>query len=625
MRRSKFYLSLLMILLFCCLLYGQTAQEILAKNVEARGGIKQLSAVKIIKYTGTFKQPGIDADLTMYFKSPDKLLLDVAIGKIKAKIGCDDRTLWKQNPGGTPKEMPRRSDRLTVAFAENHASLFAFKEKGYEFELVGKEDFEGAEVYKIKVVPEKGDTIYLLIDGINYITLGFYIELGEGAIDAFYFRDYKETDGILLPYYMEARKSIGEITKCAFEKIETNVDVDETIFNLPGSQPIKNEQEKEQGRIPIEYTYGVPEKVDDGWETASLKEVGMKTEPIIDLMDNLLNRSDHSIHSVLIIKNGKLVFEEYFKGRDLIVNEESLRSLVIPGSKYSYTNEVQFDRNTLHFQASVTKSITSILFGIALDKNLIGSVNDKMFSFFPEYGDLAVGERGNIAIKHMLSMASGIPWSEAYPFYDSRNYLYQLLAAKDPLRYVLEQKLVAPPGKVFNYNSGTTILLGEIIRRASKMDLVEFAKDNLFSPLGIEDFQMISLPNTEETFFASSGLFLRPRDMAKIGQLYLDEGLWNNKQIVSADWVQDSVREAIRLPSSNPLRYFANGYGYQWWLGTFSSKNVKAYAAAGFGDQFIFVMPEIKMVVVLTGGNWDGSSPFFVYDYVINKYVLEAL
>jgi len=105
----------------------------------------------------------------------------------------------------------------------------------------------------------------------------------------------------------------------------------------------------------------------------------------------------------------------------------------------------------------------------------------------------------------------------------------------------------------------------------------------------------------------------------------LDEGLWNNERIVSAGWVQESVRGAIRLPSSNPLRFFADSYGYQWWLGALSSKNIKAYGAAGFGDQFIFVLPEVKMVVVLTGGNWDGSSPFVVYDYVINKYVLEAL
>jgi hypothetical protein len=100
MKRAKFYLSLLLILTVCSVLYGQTAQDILVKNAKARGGIKQLSAVKTIKYTGKFKQPGIDADLTMYFKSPDKLLLDVAIGEIKAKIGCDDKSLWKQNPEG---------------------------------------------------------------------------------------------------------------------------------------------------------------------------------------------------------------------------------------------------------------------------------------------------------------------------------------------------------------------------------------------------------------------------------------------------------------------------------------------------------------------------------------------
>ena len=291
MKHAKFYLCLFMILSSGRMLPGQTAQEIIAKNLEIRGGIKHLSAVRSIKYTGTFKQPGIDANLIMYFKSPNKILLDVAIGEVKAKIGYDDKTLWKQNPGGAPKEMPRSSDRLTVAFAEYHELLFAYREKGYQYEMAGEDILEGAEVYKVKVIPEKGDSIYLLIDRNNYLIRGFYIEMGEGAKDTFYFTDFKETDGILLPFYMEARKSNGEITKCKFEKIETNVDIDETIFILPGSKPLKKGQNEGKDRIPVVYRYRVPEQVNDGWKTASLTDVGMKTEPIIDLMNSIVLNS----------------------------------------------------------------------------------------------------------------------------------------------------------------------------------------------------------------------------------------------------------------------------------------------------------------------------------------------
>jgi CubicO group peptidase (beta-lactamase class C family) len=113
--------------------------------------------------------------------------------------------------------------------------------------------------------------------------------------------------------------------------------------------------------------------------------------------------------------------------------------------------------------------------------------------------------------------------------------------------------------------------------------------------------------------------------MAKIGQLYLQEGVWENKRIVSSKWIRESVENSIKLPSSHSLQYFAENYGYQWWLGTFFTKNTKAYMAAGFGGQFIAVFPEMKMVVVLTGGNWYNRSPFMAYDFVINNYILSAV
>ena len=624
MKQIKLYLILLMIFSLTAALSAQTVDDILAKNIERRGGRQTLSSIKTLKYTGSFKQPGFEADLTLFCKSPNKIYFDLHIGDIEAKIGYDGRTLWKQSPQRSPGQRPKKSDKLVVVFAEFHEFLFAFREKGYEFELVGEEIVEGAEVYKIKVTPEDGHMIYLFIDKNDYVVARVLFDNPEGSQDAIYFRDYKKTDGILLPHSFEARKGNGEITHLAFEKIESNVEIDETLFSLPITRSDKKGQSQEKDITPLEYSYRIPEQVDDGWMTASLTDAGMETEPLVNLMHNLLNRNDHFIHSILIIKDGKLIFEEYFSGRDLVVNKETIKKLISPGGEL-VTKEVPFDRDTLHFQASVTKSITSLLFGIALDKKLIRGVNEKMVSFFPEYSAINSGEKGDITIKHMLSMSSGIPWSEAYPYNDSRNYIYQLVSANDPLEYVLGLSLFASPGKAFNYNSGTTVLLGEIIRRASKTNLENFADNYLFTPLGITDFQMINLHNAKEVYFASSGLYLRPRDMAKIGQLYLQEGLWKNKRIISAKWIRESVGKSILLPSAHSLQYFAESYGYQWWLGTFYSKNTEAYMAAGFGGQFIVVLPEIKMVVVLTGGNWDKSSPFLSYDFVVDNHILSAL
>jgi CubicO group peptidase (beta-lactamase class C family) len=387
---------------------------------------------------------------------------------------------------------------------------------------------------------------------------------------------------------------------------------------------VKSPQGKAKEPAPNKYSYRIPEQTDDGWQTASLMDVGMVAEPLVDLMEQLLNRRDHLMHGILIIKNGKLVFEEYFAGSDMVVDEKTLTKLVLPGGKYE-TKEVAFDRDTLHFQASVTKSITSLLLGIALDKQLIPGVDEKMFSFFPEYPALNTGRKADITIKDMLSMSSGIPWSESHPFNDSRNSIYQLLAADDPLGYVLDLKLTAPPGRRFAYNSGTTVLLGEIIRRTAKTGVEEFAAEHLFSPLRITEFRMINLPNAKDVFFGSSALYLRPRDMAKIGQLVLQEGLWKNRRVVSAEWIRESVTKSMGLPPSHALQHFAEGYGYQWWLGTYDTKNAKAYMAAGFGGQFIVVFPEIEMVVVLTGGNWYDRSPILAYDFAINNYILPAV
>ena len=613
-----------MIFFFSCILSAQTADEIIAKNIETRGGVKRLSTIKSLKYTGRFKETGIDADLTLFFKNPNKILFDLDLQGQAAKIGYDGRTLWKQLPGQAPSHKPKSSDKLVMIFAEHHEFLMTFREKGYEFELMGRENFKGTEVYKIKVTPKGFHEIYLFIDSKNFLVLSLFFENPVGAKYTVAFSDYKKTDGILWPHFIEAKKSSGAVTYLTFNTIEKNGEIDETRFSLPLARPSKNAQRDEKDLTPLAYTYRIPDQTDDGWKTAALTEVGMEIEPLVDLMNDLLNRDDHFTHSILIIKDGKLVFEEYFKGSDLDVNEETLTKLVSPEGKYA-TQEVEFDRDTLHFQASVTKSITSLLLGIAIDKKLIRGIEEKMFSFFPEYAGLNSGEKSDISIQHMLTMSSGIPWSEAYPYNDSRNYIYQLLAADDPLAYILSLNLTASPGKTFTYNSGTTVLLSDIIRRASGMSLENFAKNHLFAPLGITKFKMINLPNATEVFFGSSGLYLCPRDMAKIGQLYLQEGLWKNQRIVSEKWIKDSVAKSMRLPAAHALRYFAENYGYQWWLGTFYTKNTKAYMAAGFGGQFIAVFPELRMVVVLTGGNWGYQSPILAYDFAINNYILPAI
>jgi CubicO group peptidase (beta-lactamase class C family) len=352
------------------------------------------------------------------------------------------------------------------------------------------------------------------------------------------------------------------------------------------------------------------------WEEASLADVGMEAGPIDQLID-LLQTQEHDYHSLIVVKDGKLVVEEYWAGQDADLS----------AYEFGLADPMAFDRDTPHFQASVTKSITSILVGIAIDEGFLQGVDEKMFAFFPEYADLSTGGKEKLTLAHMLTMGTGIPWDESYPYTDVRNDLNRMWHDTDPIRVVLEKPVVAAPTTRFLYNSGTTNLLGEIVRRGTGMSVVEFAEDNLFGPLGISDYEWVGFEHDPDMALASSGLYLRPRDMAKIGQLYLQEGMWNGEQIVSREWVQSSVKRWVSIPPSARGSDHASGYGYQWWLEEYDGGQIEAYSARGHGLQFIVVLPDLNMVVVFTGGAWS-TSPFQApirYNQIIEDYILPAV
>jgi CubicO group peptidase (beta-lactamase class C family) len=279
---------------------------------------------------------------------------------------------------------------------------------------------------------------------------------------------------------------------------------------------------------------------------------------------------------------------------------------------------IQYDADTRHNLASVTKSFTSALVGIAVDRGLIDGVDAKLFDFFPEHADLSDKTKAEITLWHLLTMTSGLEWNEGeYGYEDRRNDLIQLFYVSDPVAYILAKPALAAPGKKWYYSGGNTNLLGEIIKKATGQRMDAFAEEHLFAPLGITSFQWDHL--NSQVIHASGNLQLRPRDLAKFGQLYLDDGLWQGKQIVSSEWVQQSTRAQTALPG----RSSSEGYGYQWWIKTYrlGSAPVTCFYAAGWGGQRIAVLPELDMVVVLTGGNYVGRTPV---DEIIQEYVLPA-
>jgi CubicO group peptidase (beta-lactamase class C family) len=184
--------------------------------------------------------------------------------------------------------------------------------------------------------------------------------------------------------------------------------------------------------------------------------------------------------------------------------------------------------------------------------------------------------------------------------------------------------MVTQPGAEFHYNSGDTNLLGEIVRRVSGSNtLLDFAEEHLFDPLGIDDYQWTRFGSAPQVTFASGGASLRPRDMAKLGALYLDGGLWNGSRILSQEWIDESVEMSIPLVGNHRTLY---GYGYNWWLGRspFRGGEVDYFRAAGWGGQDVFVYPELELVVVFTAGGYDQTAPLNVND-IIEDYIFAAI
>ena len=352
-------------------------------------------------------------------------------------------------------------------------------------------------------------------------------------------------------------------------------------------------------------TSGPPPQTDDGWQTADPASVGLDAGQLQQAVSRIRDGTYQNVHSLLIVKDGKLVFEEYFRGYTWNYAGEQFRG-----------DLVDFDRDTRHNLASVTKSFTSALVGIAIDQGFIGAVDDPVFAYFPEYAHLQDGAKGRLTLEHLLSMTSGLEWNEMeLPYDNASNDLVRLFYVSDPIEYILSKPLVAEPGTAWYYNGGNTNLLGEVIRQATGQRMDAFAAQALFAPLGITNYEWDHI--NADMIHASGNLQLRPRDLAKFGTLYLNGGVWHGQRIVSQEWVEVST-QAHATPR------WGGGYGYQWWLATydFGSGTTDAFHAAGWGGQRIIVFPELDMVVVFTGGNYVDDDPA---DEIVTRFVLPAV
>ncbi len=328
------------------------------------------------------------------------------------------------------------------------------------------------------------------------------------------------------------------------------------------------------------------------WPRSTPEQQGLNSERLIRLMELIRDGKEFpDLHCLLIVRNGNLVVEEYFR---------------------------DYSADKLHTLQSVSKSFTSALLGIAIERGEIMGVDEKVLDFFT---DIRVIEnmdtrKTSIRLQDLLTMRSGTDYHEGYTG-SPHSTLNSLNSGWD--HFYLNRPMVRDPGTHFQYDSGGVILMSSMLKDRTGMHADRYAQKYLFKPLDITRVQWFK--NKEGHPHTGGGLHLLPQDMAKFGLLYLNNGEWRGTQVVPAVWVKESFQKHVNLRRKVPG---VVGYGYLWWILSPDPKGAGkefVYAAMGFRAQYIFVIPEHDMVVVVTGGTRNGvdqRKPIeFLYSHIL--------
>ncbi|HEX2945184.1 MAG TPA: serine hydrolase [Clostridia bacterium] len=312
------------------------------------------------------------------------------------------------------------------------------------------------------------------------------------------------------------------------------------------------------------------------WKTTTPEEQGIDSS-ILKQVDSDIAAKGVNIRSLLVIKNGYIIFEKYYKDN--------------------------YGINTRDEIASATKSFSSALIGIALREGYIDNIDSSVVSILPEVLSESSSESASkVTIRNILEMTSGFDWMDSVDEYPA-------MTSGDPLKYLFAKHITNDPGIFWNYNTLGSHTLSALIQKTTNLNTAVFANAYLFQPLGIKNWdwvQVYGLP------LGGHSIFLTTRDFAKFGYLYLNEGLWENKQIIPSEWVKAS------LTPYNDAWGSSYQYGYQWWI---DKRVPSAYFAVGAGDQIIYMVPELDLEVVTTTDNYMGANSFTMNNSVIYPIV----
>jgi CubicO group peptidase (beta-lactamase class C family) len=458
---------------------------------------------------------------------------------------------------------------LLTTFALSTA--FGYSQQGYNITYNQLKEYEGIYEYqnnatlKIAISP-KDSIMYAIINDCKYnlspVEKDLFVDMTKTKVQFFRNKENK-----IAGYYYAGKDTFNLLNK--------RVNFPKAMW-YPRLNVPKN----------YKYSYQQPKIDNDGLQTGHIKNTGLDTALLNEMMRKILDGTYPNVHSVLIIKDGKLVFEEYF---------------------------YEYDKTKLHELRSTTKSFISALAGTAIDKGYIKSVKEKVLPYFPEYTFRNNLEAKNqITIENLLTNQSGLDCDIYNP--KAVGNESAMAYENDWIQYSLDLPMKDSAGGIGQYCSSNPIILGRIIEKATKMTVPEFARKTLFKDLGINNFIWNFKPDksSSETFCQVN---LRPRDMAKFGLLYLNNGVWNDKQVISKEWVEQSLAKHSIVAGLD--------YGYLWWTKYLDVDGMRYYGklAQGNGGQKIYIFKELNLVTVITAGHYNMQSSS---NEINAKYILQA-
>lgn len=337
---------------------------------------------------------------------------------------------------------------------------------------------------------------------------------------------------------------------------------------------------------------------------ANSQSLNVKQGSLLDSMTTAVAGNVYSdMHSILIAKDGKSIYEQYFNG---------------------------WNKDSLQDSRSAFKSITSLLTGIAVDKGLIQDVNQKVYSFFPEVKDFSGNNawKKYMTIEHLLRMESGFDCEE---FNDGKDCETDMMATKDWVRFSLDLPMKDKPGTVWAYTSCNPMIISGIIRRVAKMSVMDFAKKYLFEPMGIKHYRWTVDPSGYG--MTAGSFYILPADMLKIGEMVRQKGMWNGHRIVSAAWLEKSTSTPISIPDFSFVKFSKSAvaipqptyYGYYWYKEAIqtSAYQEDVLFASGNGGQYIMMIERLGIVVVFTQGNYNSWKAKRAFD-LLARFILPA-